>query len=123
MNSGFALAAVLSLITFSTHTFVGGKYAARPILAAETFDRASRWLNYMCWHMVTALLLLFTGGFAWAALSPEAVEVAMLLTGLAVPLSAISVWVAMKGGIQPWRFPSSWLFALITVAGLSGLLG
>lgn len=123
MNVCFALAAVLSLITFGVHTFVGGKYAARPLLAAPRFDKASRWLNYMCWHMVTAVLLVFTGGFAWAALRPEAVEVAMLLIGLAVPLSAISVWVALKGGIQPWRFPSSWLFALITVAGLCGLLG
>ncbi len=123
MNIGFAIAALLSLITFATHTFVGGIYAARPLLAAHDFDKASRWLNYMCWHMVTAVLLAFTAGFAWAALRPEAVEVAALLTALALPLSGISVWVALKGGIPPWRFPSSWLFALILAAGLWGLVG
>ena len=123
LNPGFATAALLSVITFAVHTFVGGRYAARPLLAAHDLDRASRWLNYMTWHMVTAVLLVFVVGYAWAALRPEAVEVAWLLTVLAVPLSLISVWVALKGGIQPWRFPSSWLFALITVAGLWGLLG
>lgn len=121
MNIGFALAALLSLITFGVHTFVGGKYAARPLLAAERFDKASRWLNYMTWHMVTAVLLVFVVGYAWAALRPEAVEVAWLLTVLAAPLSLISVWVALKGGIQPWRFPSSWLFAMTVAAGLWGL--
>ena len=120
-NTGFALAALLSLVTFGVHTFVGGKFAARPLLAVERFDKASRWLNYMTWHMVTALLLIFPAGYAWAALRPEAVEVAILLTVLAALLSLISVWVALKGGIQPWQFPSSWLFAMIAAAGVGGL--
>ena len=121
LNPGFALAALLCLLTFAVHTFVGGKYAARPLLAAHDFDRASRWLNYMTWHMVTVLLLVMTAGYAWAAFVPQAREVGVLLTGLAAILSPLSVWVAMKGGIKPWRFPSSWLFALIVAAGLFGL--
>lgn len=120
VNSAFALAAVLSLITFSIHTFVGGKYAARPLLAARDFDRASRGLNYMTWHMVTALLAAFTVGFGWAALRPAAMEVAVLLAGLAGILSLISIWAAVRAGFAPWRFPSSWLFLLIAAAGLAG---
>ncbi|MDP3803838.1 hypothetical protein [Brevundimonas sp.] len=123
INPGFATAAALALITFAVHTFVGGRFAARPLLSTQNFDKASRWLNYMTWHMVTAQLLLMPAGYAWAAVRPEAVEVAVLLTVLAAILSPLSAWVAMKGGIQPWRFPSSWLFALITAAGLWGFAG
>ncbi len=120
LNPGFATAALLSVITFAVHTFVGGRYAARPLLAAHDLARASRWLNYMTWHMVTALLLVMALGFLWAALSPAAVEVGVLLSLLAAILSPLSVWVAIKGGIAPWRFPSSWLFLLILGAGLWG---
>jgi hypothetical protein len=120
INPGFALAAVLCLITFGVHTFVGGKYAARPLLAAHDFDKASRWLNYMTWHMVTAVLLVMTAGYGWAAMRASAIEVTAPLTVLAAILSPLSVWVALKGGIAPWRFPSSWLFALIVLAAFWG---
>ncbi len=123
LTHGFALAALICLITFAVHTFVGGKYAARPLLAARDFDRASRWLNYMTWHMVTVLLLAMTAGYAWAAFVPQAREVGILLTALAAVLSPLSVWVAMKGGIKPWRFPSSWLFLLVLGAGFVGIMG
>ena len=123
MNIGFAAAAVLSLITFGVHTFVGGQYAARPLLAATDFHRASRWLNYFTWHMVTVMLLVMAAGFAWAAIAPEAWPAALILTVMAALFSPLCVWVAMKGGIAPHRFPASWLFALIVGASLWGLFG
>ena len=121
VNAGFATAAVLSLITFAVHTFVGGKFAARPLLDAHDFHKASRWLNYMTWHMVTVLLLVMAAGYGLASVAPSATDVAMLLTVLAAILSPLAVWVALKGGIAPWRFPASWLFALIVLAGLWGI--
>ena len=123
VNAGFAAAAVLSLITFAVHTFVGGRFAARPLLDAHDFDKASRWLNYMTWHMVTVLLLVMPIGYGVAAVRPGSADVAALLTLIAAILSPLSIWVAMKGGIAPWRFPSSWLFALIVVAALWGYVG
>lgn len=120
LNPGFAAAAVLSLITFGVHTFVGGRFAARPLLAAPDFPPASRWLNYLTWHMVTALLLVMAAGYGWAALRPDAFDIAMLLSILAAILSPLTVWVALKGGIRPWRFPSSWLFALIALVAVLG---
>jgi hypothetical protein len=119
-NLGFAAAAVLSLITFGVHTFIGGRFAARPLLEAHDFHKASRWLNYFTWHMVTALLLFMAGGFGWAARVPEAFDVAVLLMMMAASFSPLCIWVALKGGIAPWRFPASWLFLLILAAGLWG---
>lgn len=120
VNLGFATAAVLSLVTFGVHTFIGGRYAARPLLEARTFDRASRWLYYFTWHMATVILLFMAGGFAVAALHPEAFDVAVMLMLMAAVFSPLCMWVALKGGIKPWRFPASWLFLLILAAGLWG---
>lgn len=123
VNTGFATAAALSLITFAVHTFVGGRFAARPLLDAHDFHKASRWLNYFTWHMATVMLLVMTAGFAWAATHPDALDVALLLTVMAALFSPLCIWVAAKGGIAPWRFPASWLFALIVVAALWGCVG
>lgn len=121
VNPGFSAAAVLSLITFGVHTFVGGKFAARPLLGAHDFHKASRWLNYFTWHMATVMLLFMAGGYAVAAVAPGAVAAAVLLTLMAAAFSPLCIWVALKGGIAPWRFPASWLFALIVIAALWGL--
>lgn len=122
MNLGFVAAAVLSLITFGVHTFVGGKYAARPLLEATDFHKASRWLNYFTWHMATVLLLVMAAGYAWAAAAPAAWPAALILTIMAALFSPLCVWVTVKGGIKPWRFPASWLFALIVASALLGLI-
>lgn len=121
VNLGFMLAALASAATFGVHTFVGGRFAARPLLAAENLPRPTRWLNYMTWHMVTALLVVMSTGFIWAAVAPTAVEAAIVLVTLAGLLSATTVAVTMKAGIQPWRFPSSYLFLIILACGLWGL--
>ena len=119
-NPGFATASVLSLITFGVHTFIGGKYVARPLLASRELPTASLWLNYFTWHMATVMLLIMAGGFGWAASAPEAFDVAVLLMLMAAAFSPLCIWVAIKGGIAPWRFPASWLFLLILAAGLWG---
>ncbi len=121
MNTGFALATAVSLVTLGVHTFVGGRFAARPLLEAPDFPKASRWLNYFTWHMATALLLIMAAGFAWAAVQPKAWAAGAILTVMAATFSPLCVWVALKGGIAPWRFPASWLFLLIVAAGLWGL--
>jgi hypothetical protein len=123
INPGFATASVIALITFGVHTFVGGVFVARPLLKARDLTPASRWLNYYTWHMVTALLLFMTAGFFWAARSKDAAEIGLLLTGMAAVFSPLCVWVAVKGGIAPWRFPAASLFLLMALAGVWGLVG
>ncbi len=117
---GFAMAAVLSLITFGVHTFIGGKYVARPLLASRELTPASLWLNYFTWHMVTVMLLFMTAGFGVATYYPGALAAGVLLTLMAATFSPLCIWVALKGGISPWRFPASWLFALIALAAFLG---
>lgn len=121
INPGFAAASLLALVTFGVHTFVGGVFVARPLLASRELTPAGLWLNYYCWHIVTVLLLVMSAGYAWAATRPDALDLAVFLTLLAAILSPLCVWVAIKGRIAPWKFPAASLFALIALAGFLGL--
>lgn len=123
INPGFATASVIALITFGVHTFVGGIYVARPLLKARDLTPASRWLNYYTWHMVTALLLFMSAGFAMAATSREAADVGFLLTTMALVFALLCINVALRGGIKPWRLPATSLFLVMTIAGFWGLDG
>jgi hypothetical protein len=122
-NAGFAAASGLTLITFAVHTFVGGIYVVRPLLAIEGLTRASRWLNYYCWHMTTLTLIVMAAMFAFAGFDPSARGFGALFTAMAAAFSVLCIAVAIKGGVRPWRFPATGLFAAIAAAGLWGLSG
>ena len=122
MNSGFATAAGLSLITAGVHTFAGGVYVARPLLADRDLPRVSRCMNYFCWHLTTILLVVQAGAFAWAAGAPESRELAVLFTGLDAVYAALCAWVGLREGIAPWKLPAMSLFAVTCVAGVIGLV-
>jgi hypothetical protein len=121
LNAGFAAASLLALLTFVVHTFVGGIYVVRPLLAVEGLTRASRWLNYYCWHMTTLTLVVMTAMFAYAACEPGARAFGLLFTAMAAASSALCIGVAIKGGVRPYRFPATSLFAAVAAAGLWGL--
>jgi hypothetical protein len=115
-------AAFMSFVTFAVHTFIGGPRVAGPLLATTHLPIASKWLNYYCWHITTVLLLAMGAGYAHVALHPDRPELAVFLTALSSALSVLSAAVAIKGRINPFRFPSTSLFAVVSVLGLSALL-
>jgi hypothetical protein len=94
---------------------------ARPLLASSALPPASKWLNYYCWHLVTLSLLGMALGFGWCADRSDANDLAMFLAVLAALSSGLSIAVALKAGVGPWRFPSTTLFALIAVLAFAGL--
>lgn len=115
-------AAGLALLTFAVHTFVGGVYVARPLLADQTLPKASKWLNYYCWHIATVTILAIAGAFAYAALQQNDKSLAVFATCLCAALAPLSVAVALRGGINPLRFPSTSLFAATALTGAAALL-
>lgn len=124
-------AAGASAATFFVHVFAGGVHAARPLLADRALPRASKWLNFYCWHIVSVLIAAMAAAFAAAAsgvfdraaaaYGPVSV-LAGALAALASTLSLLSVFVARKGGIHPLRFPSTSLFAAIAVLAFAAAL-
>jgi hypothetical protein len=115
-------AAFMSFVTFAVHAFIGGPRVAGPLLATTHLPIASKWLNYYCWHITTVLLLAMAAGYAYVALHPDRPELAVFLTALSATLSVLSAAVAIKGRINPFRFPSTSLFAIVSLLGSAGLL-
>lgn len=115
-------AVVFSIITFTVHTFIGGPRVADPLLENTDLPIASKWLNYYTWHITTIFTLLMGAGYAYVALNPERPELAVFLTIVTASFSLLSAAVALKGSINPFRFPSTSLFAVVSLSGLISLL-
>ena len=118
----FWAATIISVVTFFVHTFIGGPRVAAPLLENSSLPKASKWLNYYCWHITTLYTLFMGAAYAFVALHPDRPELAVFLTVLNTALSLLSVAVALKGGVNPFRFPSTSLFATVAMLGLLGLL-
>ena len=115
------MAVVMSLVTFYVHTFIGGPRVAKPLLENIDLPKASKWLNYYTWHITTIFTLIMGGGYAYVALYPEHPELVVFLTILTGSFSVLSAAVAIKGEINPFRFPSTSLFAIVCLLGLISL--
>lgn len=112
----------MSVVTFSVHTFIGGPRVAVPLLANSSLPKASKWLNYYCWHITTIYTLFMGAAYAYVALYPDRPELVVFLTILNTSLSLLSAAVALKGGINPFRLPSTSLFASVALLGFFGLV-
>lgn len=114
------LAGVAGLVTFFVHWQVGGRYAARPLLAARDLTPASRWLNYFCWHIVTVLLLIMAFALLLGAFGRASQSTARLVAVIAASISVLSVAITLRAGIPPLRFPASYLLAIVAALALAG---
>ena len=121
-SSFFWAAAFMSMITFMVHTFIGGPRVAKPLLENDSLPIASKWLNYYCWHITTIFTFIMGWGYAYVALYPERPELAVFLSVLTAALAVLSMAVARKGNINPFRFPSTSLFSAVSLLGFAGLL-
>jgi hypothetical protein len=115
------MAVIMSLVTFYIHTFIGGPRVAKPLLENTDLPKASKWLNYYTWHITTIFTFIMGGGYAYVALYPERPELVVFLTILTGSFSVLSAFVAIKGGINPFRFPSTSLFAILCLLGIISL--
>jgi len=115
-------ATIMSIVTFIIHTFLGGPRVAKPLLENNDLSKASKWLNYYTWHITTIFTLLMSGGYSYVALYPDRPELVVFLTISTGAFSLLSIAVALKGNINPLRFPSTSLFAIVCLLGLASLL-
>ncbi len=115
-------ASVMSIITFIVHTFIGGPVVAEPLLNNSDLPKASKWLNYYTWHVTTIFTFTMGGAYAYVALNPDRPELVVFLTVITAALSILSAAVALKGKINPFRFPSTSLFATVSLLGLIGIM-
>jgi hypothetical protein len=115
-------AAASSLVTFAVHAFVGGRYVAAPLLSDRGLPKAAKWLAYYCWHIVTMLLLAMAAAFGAAAAGSLAAQAALGLAAFCAACSLLSIAVALKARIAPWRLPATTLFAVTAALGVAGAM-
>ena len=82
---------------------------------------ASRWLNYICWHIVTVLLAAMAISLAFASFGRLSRDAVMLFAIFAASISVLSFAIALRGGVHPLRFPSTYLLAIVAVLDVAGL--
>ena len=114
-------AAFMSAVTFVVHTFIGGPVVAVPLLKNTSLPRASKWLNYYCWHVTTIYTFAMGGAYTYVALNPGKIELVVFLSTINAAFSILSAAVAMKGDINPFRFPSTLLFATVSILGFASV--
>lgn len=115
-------AVVVSFLTFLVHTFIGGPRVTAPLLKNTSLPIASKWLSYYCWHIATIYTFFMGGAYAYVALNPNKPEIIIFLSILNTSLAILSAVVALKGGINPFRFPSTSLFASVSILGIISLV-
>ena len=120
MDPWWTLAAGTCLLTAAIHTFVGERWVARPLLAADRLGTVSKLTAFYCWHMVTILLFAMTAGFVRAASVPAAHELGVACTALAGTFAVWSVALVIWARVSPRILPQWALFLPMVVFGALG---
>jgi hypothetical protein len=122
VNLGYLTASIVAFVTFIAHFLVGGVFAAHPLLERRDLSRDTKWLNYYAWHMVSILLVAMIVVFALASARSDLDSLALGFTGLSAAFSILCFAVARAGGVKPFRFPGTILFAVLFVCGILGYI-
>lgn len=122
MNGWFLAAAGLLTVICGVHIVMGGREAARPLLAATELDRTAKFTNYYCWHLVTIAIGALALAFAHASQAGAATDLALFATGIAFLFGAWSLGMIARFGLPPMQFGQWALFLPVSLLGLIGIL-
>ena len=113
-------AAGLSLAWFLLHFLAGGRLVARPLRDHPGLDHTVMATMWMCWHMVTALLLLMALFFL-AAVIWDNRGLAIAGTACAAAFTLAGIAAAPVLGTRYKVIPQGWLFVPVAALGLLAL--
>ncbi|MGH1352579.1 MAG: hypothetical protein ACRBBN_17495 [Methyloligellaceae bacterium] len=116
------IACAVSVFAFCLHTFKGGVMIARPLLANTDLPKASKYLNYLCWHAVTVFVAAIAIAFLWMAVIKVEPALLFFLASLCAATALLCLWVERKFGLRPFSFPPTWLFPILSGLGWAALL-
>lgn len=120
LNVLLLMAAAAAFATCLLHISVGGRLAARPLLAADLRSLVKH-THYYCWHLVSAALVLMAGALAWGAIDPRAREAAALGAALAIAFMAVNVAQNSVQRLSFKRHPQGLFFLVISALAVAGL--
>ena len=124
MNSTlfFWAASIFSTFCFAAHIFAGGKMFVAPIMQNKTIDPTIKSLSYVSWHCVSLLFATFAVTFAFVALNPQNVELALVASLMSGAITIMIISIALRGHHVMLKLPAVYFFGLISLLGSIGLL-
>ena len=121
LNYWFLSASAAMALVCTIHLVVGGRFVARPLLAADGAGQVAKYTSYYCWHLVSAMLAGMTLAFLRAGIAPGGRELAAAAVLLAVFAMLWSFAMIGRYGLRVSRFPQGVLFAPVVLLGVCGL--
>jgi uncharacterized membrane protein YjjP (DUF1212 family) len=122
MNLWFLSAAILSTGICALHVIMGGREAARPLLATTELDRVAKFTNYYCWHLVTIAIALMAAAFAFASRPGANADTAIFASAAAIIFALWSVVMIVQHKLSPLQFGQWALFLPVGFLGAAGLV-
>ncbi len=122
VNPWLALAAVTATFTALVHCFAGGRFIVPPLLEAGDIHPIPKFTHYYCWHLVSLILFAIGIGFAYGAVRPDGLDLAVAATVVSGAYFVWNVALIVWKSLSPKRMPQWALFLPTTVLGIAGLL-
>ena len=121
MNFWFLAAAAVSFFTCALHIVLGGREAARPLLATTDLDHVAKYTNYYCWHLVTIVIASLGTAFAFASRPGAGIDLALFACALSLAFALWSVSMVILHRLHPLKFGQWALFLPIAILGVAGI--
>jgi hypothetical protein len=115
MQPWLALAAAIAFAIFVIHTFAGGRFVARPLLAASGLHPVPKITAYYCWHITTIVLFAMGVVLLYAAVVPNPALV-WLIWSLALAFALLNLGLAFRYRLRPSRLPQWMMFAALAAS-------
>ncbi|MBC9247560.1 hypothetical protein H4P12_12780 [Paracoccus sp. 11-3] len=119
----FALAALCLLILIAVHLTVGQKEVVRPLLRSDALPADVKYTLFLCWHVVTLVMVLAALAYIAAAISPSHASYSLPAT---ITMGLLSLWclAVVLWKRQRQRDMPQWIaFALVAILGAWGHWG
>jgi hypothetical protein len=118
----FWAASLLSLVGFCIHTIAGQRLVMTPLMRNEHLEQQQRWFHFVAWHGISISFMAYAAAFAYAAMIPGGLDVAILVTAMNAVIALMFVGVGIKGDPMVFKFPGIYLALGTTVLGGAGVL-
>ena len=118
----FWAASLVSLVGFCIHTIAGQRLVMTPLMGNEHLELQQRWFHFVAWHGVSISFAAYTAAFAYAALTPGGLDVAILMTIMNAAIALMFIGVGIKGDPMVFKFPGLYLALGTTALGAAGVL-
>lgn len=118
----FSIAALALIALIALHVTVGHNEVARPLLNSSAFKTDVIYALYLCWHLLTLLMIASVGAYVLAAGFPAHKEFALAAT---IMLCLFALW---SLSVTIWKrqrhrdLPQWIAFAAVAMLGLAGHL-